>query len=211
MGQGRQGSPRERAITIARAREIARTRNFDMAGIPRTYLNRLYEEGQLLSIARGLYQLADAEWSESHSLAEATRVVPHGVICLLSALRFHELTTQLPHQVWMLIGHKKWAPRNPPVSLHVVRATGESLTAGIDLHSIGQVHVPITTPAKSVAGCFKYRSRVGLDVAIERPRDCPKTNGPPRSMISGTLQKLIAWRMSCGYISRLWSGGATKK
>ncbi len=143
-----------------------------MAGIPRSYLTRLQEEGQLLRIARGLYQLADAEWSESHSLAEATRVVPHGVICLLSALRFHELTTQLPHQVWMLIGHKKWAPRNPPVSLHVVRATGESLTAGIDLHSIGQVHVPITTPAKSVADCFKYRSRVGLDVAIEALRDC---------------------------------------
>ena len=98
-------------------------------------------------------------------IAEAARAVPHGVICLLSALRFHELTTQLPHQVWMLIGHKKWAPKNPPISLRIIRATGDALTAGVERHLIEQVEVPITNPAKTVADCFKYRSQVGLDVA----------------------------------------------
>ena len=99
------GTLKDRAITVARERGIARARDFDAACIPRAYLRRLQDEGFLVRIGRGLYQLADAQWSESHSLAEAARAVPHGVICLLAALRFHELTTQLPHQVWMLIGH----------------------------------------------------------------------------------------------------------
>jgi len=167
-----QGTLKDRAITVARERGIARARDFDAAGVPRAYLRRLRDEGLLVRMGRGLYQLADAEWSEAHSLAEAARAVPHGVICLPSALSFHELTTQLPHQVWMLIGHKKWAPKNPPVSLRIIRATGDALTAGVEWHTIEQVEVPVTNPAKTVADCFKYRSQVGLDVAIEALRDC---------------------------------------
>lgn len=163
---------KDRALAIARERGIARARDFDAAGVPRAYLRRLQDEGLLVRMGRGLYQLADTEWSESHSLAEAARAVPHGVVCLLSALQFHGLTTQLPHEVWMLIGHKKWAPKNPAVSLRIIRATGEALTAGVERHNIEQVDVPTTNPAKTVADCFKYRSQVGLDVAIEALRDC---------------------------------------
>ena len=165
-------SLRERALAIVKAQGIARARDFGDAGVPRAYLRRLQDQGLLVRLGRGLYQLADTEWSRSHSLAEATRTVPHGVVCLLSALQFHELTTQLPHQVWMLIGHKKWAPRNPPVALRIVRATGEALTAGVEYHTIEQVRVPITNPAKTVTDCFKYRNKVGLDVAIEALKDC---------------------------------------
>jgi len=172
MAGATQGTLMDRALSIARERGIARTRDFDAAGVPRTYLRRLQDQGLLVRTGRGLYQLADAEMSESHSLAEAARAVPHGTICLLSALRYHELTTQLPHQVWMLIGHKKWAPQNPAVSLRVIRATGDALTAGVERHTIEQVEVPITNPAKTVADCFKHRSQVGLDVAIEALRDC---------------------------------------
>ncbi len=172
MAETTQRTLKDRAITVARERGIARARDFDAAGIPRAYLRRLRDEGLLVRMGRGLYQLADAEWSEGHSLAEAARAVPHGVTCLLSALSFHELTTQLPHQVWMLIGHKKWAPKNPPVSLRIIRATGDALTAGVEWHTIEQVEVPVTNPAKTVADCFKYRSQVGLDVAIEALRDC---------------------------------------
>jgi len=175
MAGATQGTLKDRALTIARERGIARARDFDAAGVPRAYLRRLQDQGLLVRTGRGLYQLADAEWSESHSLAEAARAVPHGTICLLSALRFHELTTQLPHQVWMLIGHKKWAPKNPSVSLRIIRATGEALTAGVERHTIEQVEVPITNPAKTVADCFKYRSQVGLDVAVEALRDCIRT------------------------------------
>ena len=163
---------KERALAIAKARGIARARDFGDAGVPRVYLRRLQDQGLLVRLGRGLYQLADAELSRSHSLAEAARTVPHGAICLLSALQFHELTTQLPHEVWMLIGHKKWAPRNPPVSLCIVRATGEALTAGVEHHNIEQVRVPITNPAKTVTDCFKHRNKVGLDVAIEALKDC---------------------------------------
>ena len=163
---------KERAIAIARKRGIARARDFDAAGVPRAYLRRLRDEGLLVRMGRGLYQLADAPRSEAHSLAEAARVVPHGVVCLLSALQFHGLTTQLPHEVWMLIGHKKWAPKNPPVSLRIIRATGKALTAGVEQHKIEGVEVPVTSPAKTVTDCFKYRNQVGLDVAIEALRDC---------------------------------------
>ena len=162
----------ERALAVAEARGIARARDFGDAGVPRAYLRRLQDQGLLVRLGRGLYQLADTEWSKSHSLAEAARTVPHGAICLLSALQFHELTTQLPHEVWMLIGHKKWVPRNPPVALRIVRATGEALTAGVEYHNIEQVRVPITNPAKTVTDCFKYRNKVGLDVAIEALKDC---------------------------------------
>ena len=162
----------DRAIAVAKVRGIARARDFGDAGVPRVYLRRLQDKGLLVRLGRGLYQLADTELSRSHSLAEAARTVPHGAICLLSALQFHELTTQLPHEVWMLIGHKKWAPRNPPVSLRIVRATGEALTAGVEHHNIERVRVPITNPAKTVTDCFKYRNKVGLDVAIEALKDC---------------------------------------
>jgi predicted transcriptional regulator of viral defense system len=175
MGGSAEGTLKDRALAIARERGIARARDFDAAGVPRAYLRRLQDEGLLVRMGRGLYQLADTEWSESHSLAEAARAVPHGVVCLLSALQFHALTTQLPHEVWMLIGHQKWAPKNPPVSLRVIRATGEALTAGVERHTIEQVEVPITNPAKTVTDCFKYRSQVGLDVAIEALRDCIRT------------------------------------
>ena len=162
-------------LSLAKERGIARARDFDAAGVPRATLRRLQDQGLLVRIGRGLYQLADMDSSPSHSLAEAARAVPHGVICLLSALRFHELTTQLPHQVWLLIGHKKWAPKNPPVSLRIMRATGEALTSGVERHVIEQVEVPITNPAKTVADCFKYRSQIGLDVAIEALKDCIRT------------------------------------
>jgi len=121
---------------------------------------------------RGLYQLADAEFSAAHSLAEAGRILPRGVVCLLSALQHHGLTAQTPHEVWMLLASKDWAPKTPSVAIKVVRASGEALTAGVERHTIERVPVAITVPAKTVADCFKYRNKIGLDVAIEALKDC---------------------------------------
>lgn len=160
------------AFAVLREKGIARARDFSAAGIPRTYLRRMLDDGTLVQRGRGLYQLSDAEFSAAHSLAEAARAVPHGVIGLLSALQFHELTTQTPHEVWMLIGWKKWAPKNPPVALRLVRATGDALTAGVKIHKIEKVPVPVTNPAKTVTDCFKHRNKIGLDVALEALRDC---------------------------------------
>jgi predicted transcriptional regulator of viral defense system len=91
---------------------------------------------------------------------------------VLSALQYHGLTTQTPHEVWMLLASKDWAPKTPPVAIQVVRASSEALTAGIERHTIERVPVPVTVPAKTVADCFKYRNKIGLDVAIEALKDC---------------------------------------
>lgn len=159
------------ALRVARERGVARARDFGAMGVHRATLQRLQGEGLLVRSGRGLYQLADAETSAAHSLAEAARAVPHGVVCLLSALQFHALTTQTPHEVWLLIGLKKAAPKNRSLQLRIMRATAEALTAGVEPHIIDGVPVPITNPAKTVADCFKYRSKIGLDIAIESLRD----------------------------------------
>lgn len=160
------------ALEVARQRGIARARDFTAAGVPRVYLQRLRDDGLLIKTGRGLYQLPGAEFSASRSLAEAARSTPRGVICLLSALQYHGLTTQTPHEVWMLFGSKDWTPKSPPVAIKVMRASGEALSAGIEHHMLESVPVPITVPAKTVADCFKYRSKIGLDVAIEALKDC---------------------------------------
>ena len=162
---------RERALEVARRQGIARGRDFDAAGVPRVYVQRLRDEGVLQQIGRGLYRLAEAEVSSATSLAEAARIQPKGVIGLLSALQFHELTTQTPHAVWMLLDPKDWAPVNPSVALRIVRASGDALRAGVETHQVDGVPVPITSPAKTVADCFKYRNKIGVDVAVEALRD----------------------------------------
>lgn len=162
----------DRAIAIARSRGIARARDFLEAGISPASIARLCEQGQLVRLARGLYQLADADDIDAaHSLAEAARLAPHGVIALVSALQYHGLTTQLPHAVWICFHHKARIPRTLPFRIEAVRASGEAFEAGRMTAEIEGVAVPIYDPAKTIVDCFKYRSRVGLDVAIEALRD----------------------------------------
>ena len=162
----------QRALAIARKRGIARARDFRDAGVPPSYLTRLCEQGELTRLARGLYQLADPETFEAaHSLAEAARLAPNGVVSLLSALQYHQLTTQLPHAVWLTFHHKARVPRTFPYRVEVVRASGEAFTAGRVTVTVEGVAVPIYDPAKTIVDCFKYRGRVGLDVAIEALRD----------------------------------------
>lgn len=163
---------RERALQLARTRGIARARDFKAAGIPLTYLKRMTESGDLVRLGRGLYQDPERVGEDiAHDLAEAVRLVPNGVISLVSALRYHELTTQLPHAVWMTIPHKARAPNPRGLRLEIVRATGEVLTAGIERIRVEGVDVPIYGAAKTVADCFKHRRHVGEDVAIEALRD----------------------------------------
>jgi predicted transcriptional regulator of viral defense system len=159
---------RERALSLARARGIARARDFKAAGIPLVYLKRLTDAGDLVRLGRGLYQDPERIGEDiAHDLAEAARLVPNGVISLISALRHHELTTQLPHAVWMTIPHKARRPSMRGLRFEIVRATGEVLTAGVEHTRIEGVDVPIYGVAKTVADCFKHRRHVGEDVAIE--------------------------------------------
>lgn len=172
---GRHMGYRERALDLVRARGIARARDFKAAGIPLIYLKRLTDTGVLVRLGRGLYQdSAHVGEHIEHNLAEAARLVPNGVISLISALRHHELTTQLPHAVWMTIPYKGRAPNTRNLKIEIVRATGEALTAAIELVMIEGVPVPIYGIAKTVADCFKHRRHVGEDVAIEALRDALK-------------------------------------
>ena len=161
----------ERLLSLAEERGILRTKEVESEGIPRQYLSRLVDRGDLVRIGRGLYQRPGHEVTTHHSLAVAAKRVPHGTVCLLSALRFHEMTTQSPFDVWLSIGHKDREPTVDGVSLRIVRMSGDSRTEGIEEHEIEGVSVPIYGPAKTVADCFKYRSRVGLDVALEALKD----------------------------------------
>jgi predicted transcriptional regulator of viral defense system len=162
---------RDKALTLARRKSVARARDFAAAGVPRMTLSRLVDEGVFKRVGRGLYQLADSDISVAHSLAEASEAAPKGVIGLLSALQFHQLTTQMPHEVWMLMPSKAWAPTAPPVRLRIIRSSEAMLRPGVEHKEIDGVSVPITSPAKTIVDCFKYRNRVGLDVAIEALRD----------------------------------------
>jgi len=163
---------RERALGLARSRGIARARDFKAAGIPLVYLKRLTEAGDLVRLGRGLYQDPEHVGEHiAHDLAEAATLVPNGVVSLVSALRHHGLTTQLPHAVWMTIPHKARMPTQRGFRLEVVRATGEVMTAGVEHSRIEGVDVPIYGVAKTIADCFKHRHHVGEDVAIEALRD----------------------------------------
>ena len=163
---------RDRALALTRARGIARARDFRAAGIPLVYLKRLTESGDLVRLGRGLYQVPDRVGADvAHDLAQAARLVPNGVISLVSALRHHGLTTQLPHAVWMTIPHTARKPRATSLPLEIVRAAGQVLTEGIEHAQVEGVDVPIYGVAKTVADCFKHRRHVGEDVAIEALRD----------------------------------------
>ncbi|MDB5322808.1 MAG: transcriptional regulator [Phycisphaerales bacterium] len=163
--------PKKQIISLARKRGVLRARDLEPFGIARRVLSEMTEKGMLLRTGRGLYVLAGAEASEHHSLAEAQARVPAGVVCLLSALRFHGLTTQNPWEVWMAVTPASRRPKvdNPP--LRIVRFSGKPFTDGIEHHPIDGVPVRVYSPAKTVADCFRYRNKIGIDVAIEALRD----------------------------------------
>jgi len=150
---------------------VLRPRDLAAHHIPRSYLTRLVAAGALVRVGRGLYLLPDAQFTENHSLAEASKRVPNGVVCLLSALRFHELTTQNPFQVWLAIENKAWQPQAGDLPFRYVYFSGDAFRLGIDQHLIEGVSVKIYNPAKTICDCFKYRRKIGVDVAIEALRD----------------------------------------
>ncbi len=165
-------SPRERAERILKKLGIARSRDLDeRAGVTRAQLRRLVARGVVERVARGLYALPGGYESERRDLAEAARRVPGGVICLLSALRFHGLTTQNPFEVWMAIDRKAWRPRVEHPPLRLVYLSGPSLHEGVEEHDVGGVALRVFGAAKTVADCFKFRNKVGVDVAVEALRD----------------------------------------
>jgi predicted transcriptional regulator of viral defense system len=158
-------------LQMARARPLLRARDLLEQGIPTVALTRLVSAGKLERISRGVYSLPDQSISEHSSLAEAAIRVPRGVVCLLSALRVHDIGTQAPFEVWLAIPNHMLSPKLEQPALRVVRMSGTSLVEGIEEKTIGGVTVPVFNPAKTIADCFKFRNKIGLDVALEALRE----------------------------------------
>ena len=153
-------------MEAARKQSVFRAGDVQDAADPRSTLCRMTEEGEIVRVGRGLYALPDAEVSAYHSFVEATRRYPGGVICLTSALFFHGIGTQMPYETWMMRPDRK-APPNNEFPIRFVYCTGAAFSHGVENHHIEGTEVSIYSPAKTVADCFKYRNRIGLDVATE--------------------------------------------
>lgn len=159
------------AAKVLARQPLARTRDFQAAGITGTELHRLVEKGYVEKVARGLYRDPKVETSAKADMVLASRQVPQGVVCLLTALRFHGLTVQNPFEVWMAVPSKAWRPRVEHPPLRLVFLSPSALAQGVETHNVDGVPVRIFSAAQTVADCFRFRNRVGVDVAVEALRD----------------------------------------
>ena len=158
-------------LTLASEHGLIRPRDLAPRGLPRVALTRLVRQGLLTRVGRGLYAHPDRTVSEHASLAEVARKHPQAIVCLLSALRVHNLTTQSPFEVWLAIPNKARAPKLAYPPLRIVRFSGAALTEGIEDHQIDGVTVRVTSVERTVADCFKFRNKIGVDVAMEALRE----------------------------------------
>lgn len=163
---------KEQVLELVKKQGIIRPKDLLAQGIAKAYLYRLCKEGLLECRERGLYVIPNTDFGEHQSLAEVCTKVPRGVICLLSALRFHETTTQSPHEVWIAIHNKAMPPKVENIKLRIVRFSGKALIEGVEIHKIEGAFIRVTSIAKTVADCFKYRNKIGIDVAIEALQEC---------------------------------------
>lgn len=179
--------PQTRVLQIARRKGLFRLSEATAAGIHPEHVRRLTRTGQLQRLGRGLYALPSLEPSEHHSLAEIGKRVPKAVFCLLTALRFHGLGTQNPREVWLAVDRRAGIPRIDFTPVRVMRISGAALSTGIDEHEIEGVRVRVTSPARTVVDCFKFRHKIGIDVAVEGLREY-------RRLRKGTVDEL--WRQA---------------
>lgn len=162
---------RHDVIDLIRSAGIVRRAELEALGVSPSSLYRLVSEGRVERLDRGLYAAAEHEPSAEHTLSLVAKRVPAGIVCLLTALRFHGLTTQAPAEVWIALPEKARRPQLAYPRLRVARFSGAALTEGIETHQIEGVDVRVYSAAKTVADCFKYRNKVGIDVAVEALRD----------------------------------------
>ena len=161
----------DQVLKLTRRLGVLRPRDLKSVGVPRVYLAQLAKNGRLLKTGRGLYVVAGKTLTENHSLAEAAKLSPKAVVCLLSALRFHGLTTENPAEVWLAIPRGTRPPKSGAPALRVTKFSGAMMTEGIKRHVIQGVSVPIYGVAKTVADCFRFRNRIGVNIAVEALRD----------------------------------------
>lgn len=168
------------ALTQTRLRKAGigaffRPRDVEPLGVSFPELQRLVATGTVEKVGAGLYRLTAAKPDELETIAMVASAIPSGIICLLSALRIHNIGTQAPHAVWLALDRKARKPSRPPARLRIVRFSGAMLTYGVEDRSILGVRVRVTSPARTVVDCFRYRNKIGLDVALEALREAVRT------------------------------------
>jgi predicted transcriptional regulator of viral defense system len=161
----------QRLRTLVQSTIVIRASDLAPLGIPQKYLRILCEEGMLTKLDRGVYASASGLEAENATLAHVAKAVPKSVVCLLSALRFHGLGTQLPHKPWIALDRRAAMPRLKHFKIRIVRFSGAALTEGIESHTVAGVEVRVYSPAKTIADCFKYRNKIGLEPALEALKD----------------------------------------
>lgn len=157
----------QQILRLARKQGILRPRDLAERGLPADYLWRLEKSGHLIRIDRGLYMRADADFSAQISLAEVAKRIPDGVLCLVTALEFHDLTLQIPHEVWIAVRPGRYHAKMDHLKLRYVHLSGASLTEGIETHRVDGVELRVYSAAKTVADCFKFRNQLGMETVLQ--------------------------------------------
>ena len=199
---------RSRALDLLKTRGMLRLKDFVAEGIGPETLSRLIREEAVVRPARGLYQLRDTQVDTSHVLAEAAMLVPKGIVCLTSALQFHELTLQMPSAIWMAIDRTAWRPKIDYPRIRFVRFTGAALTEGVVRHRIEGIEVPVTEPARTIVDCFRYRAKVGLDVAMEGLREGLRRRRVTHDELWRYARKSRVWPVMRPYVEAMASDGS---
>jgi predicted transcriptional regulator of viral defense system len=202
---------RDRVISLLQERGMARLSELRKAGATGTTVSRMHENGQVVQLSRGLYQLPDAPLDVNNALAQAAKRVPKGIICLTSALAFHELTDTIPSRVWMAIGRKDWRPRVASPPIQIVRFGAKVLDKGVNEHIIEGVTVRIYNPAKTVVDLFRYRHSAGkryrkspgLNLAIEGLRDALRLRKATPSEIARYATEGGVWKVVQPYLEAM--------
>ena len=190
-------------MALLKAKGVLRPRDLVGLGIHPRNLSNLHEQGVLARMGRGLYTLADGDWTEHHSFAEAAKRVPGCVIGLASALRFHELTNEMPHQVWVFISRKAWKPKVDYPVLRIFRCESERLLDDTIQPIIEGAEVRITNVPRTITDCFRHRRAIGLDVAILALREAIQRRLCTPADLALVAKKHRAWNIMRPYLEAL--------
>lgn len=194
-------------MTLLEGGALIRLRDFQHAGVGPETLSRLVREGVATRSARGLYQLTNIAIDARHTLAEASALVPKAVVCLTSALQFHELTLQMPSAVWMAIDRSAWKPRIEYPRIRFVRFSHKALSEGVEHHTIEGVDVAVFTPAKTIIDCFRYRHKIGLDVALEGLREGLRSRKVTPDQLWEFARRARIWSVIKPYLEAMVADG----
>ena len=199
---------RETARALLGEKGLVRMHEFRDAGVGAETVARLVRDGAVERIARGLYQLSGAMPDPWHNFSEASALVPRGVICLTSALQFHEMTLQMPSAVWMAIDRTGWKPKIDYPPIRFVRFGTRAMSDGVKCHQIDGVAVPIFEPAKTIVDCFRYRNKIGLDIALESLREGLRARRVTPDQLWKFARSARVWTVMRPYVEAIVADGA---